>query len=111
MAQNRVTRGVAAVGALAVNTGTVVKNIKYGSASLNPDSISGNSTGTVTATITGAATGDIVIVNPPALTTGLGFAGAAITSANTLTIYLVNATANPINNAAATFNWVWIDLT
>jgi len=111
MAQNRVTRGVAVVGALAVNTGTVVKNIKYGSASLDAASINGNSTGTVTTTITGAATGDIVVVNPPALTTGLAFAGAAITSANTLTIYLVNATGSPINNAAATFTWVWIDLT
>lgn len=111
MASNRLTRGTADVGALAIGTSTVVKGITYGSASLDPASINGNSTGTVTTTITGAATGDIVIVNPPALTTGLAFAGCAVTSADTLTIYLVNATASPINNAAATFKWAWVDLT
>lgn len=108
MAQNRVTRGTAAVGALAVGTGTTVKGVKYGTLSLDPASINGNTTGTVTGTITGAKTGDMVIVNPPALTTGLGFAGASITADDTVTVYLLNATANPINNAAATFKYCWI---
>jgi len=111
MAQNRVTRGTAAVGALAVGTGSTVKGITYGSASLDPTSINGTSTGTVTTTVTGAATGDIVIVNPPSLTTGLAFAGAAVTSDDTVTIYLVNATGSPINQTAATFTWAWFDLT
>lgn len=111
MAQNRVTRGTAVVGALAVGTSTTVKGIKYGTASVDLPSISGAATGSATFTLTGAATDDIVIVNPPALTTGLVFGGATVTSANTVTVYATNATADPINQAAATFKYAWIDLT
>lgn len=111
MAQNRVTRGTAAVGALAVSTGTVVKNIKYGSAAVDLAEIAAGETGSGTITVSGAAAGDIVVVNPPSLTTGLVFGGAAVTAANTVTVYATNATASPINEAEKTFTYVWIDLT
>jgi hypothetical protein len=53
----------------------------------------------------------VVVVNPPALTAGLAFAGAAVTGANTVTVSVVNATAAPIDNASATFRYLWVDLT
>lgn len=133
---NRLTRGKALVGALSIDaqditisddlavgdatttatlkvgtSGTVVKTIKSGTASVDFTSISAETTGSATITVTGAAVGDVVAVNPPALTTGLAFAGAAVTGANTVTVYAVNATANPIDNAAATFTYLWFDLT
>jgi hypothetical protein len=111
MAQNRVTRGTAAVGALAVGTGTVVKGVKYGTASVNLPSIANAESGSATFTVTGAKVGDIVIVNPPSLTTGLTFGGAAITADDTVTVYATNASAAPINEAAKDFAFVWIDLT
>jgi len=52
-----------------------------------------------------------VIVNPPSLTTGLVFGGAAVTAANTVTVYATNASAAPIDEAAKDFDYVWIDLT
>ncbi len=67
--------------------------------------------GSGTITVTGAAAGDVVVVNPPALTTGLVFAGAGVTATNTVTVYAVNATASAINEAAATFRYLWVDLT
>jgi len=111
MAQNRMTRGTAAVGALAVGTGTVVKGVKFGTASVDFASITNAETGSATFTVTGAADGDIVIVNPPSLTTGLVFGGAAVTAANTVTVYATNASAAPIDEAAKDFDYVWIDLT
>lgn len=111
MARNRLTRGTAAVGALAINTGTVVKNIKTGTASVNLPSIAAAETGSATFTVSGAAVGDIVVVNPPSLTTGLVYGGAAVTGANTVTVYATNATANPINEAAKDFTYAWIDVT
>lgn len=111
MAENRVTRGTAVVGALAVGTGSTIKGIKTGTASVNLPSINGAATGSATFTVTGAAVGDVVVVNPPALTTGLAFSGAAVTGANTVTVYATNATTNPINEDAKDFTFLWVDLT
>lgn len=80
-------------------------------ASVNFPEIAAGETGSATFTVTGAATGDVVVVNVPALTTGLAFAGAAVTAANTVTVYATNASAAPIDNAAATFRYLWFDLT
>lgn len=80
-------------------------------ASVNLPEIAAAATGSATFTLTGAATGDVVVVNPPALTTGLVFAGAAVTGANTVTVYATNTTASPIDEAAATFRYLWFDLT
>lgn len=133
---NRLTRGKALVGALSIDaqditisddlavgdatttatlkvgaSGTVIKTIKSGTAALDLGSVAAGESGTGTITVTGAAVGDVVAVNPPALTTGLAFAGATVTGANTVTVYVVNATASPIDNAEATFTYLWFDLT
>ena len=80
-------------------------------ASVNFPEIAANATGSATFTVTGAAVGDVVVVNVPALTTGLAYAGAAVTGANTVTLYATNATGTAIDNAAATFRYLWFDLT
>lgn len=85
--------------------------IATGTASVNLPEIAAGETGSATFTLTGAAAGDVVIVNPPALTTGLAFAGAAVTATNTVTVYATNASASAIDEAAATFRYVWLDLT
>lgn len=92
-------------------SGTVIKTIKTGTGAIDLGSISDGATGSGTITITGAAAGDALIVNVPVLTTGLGFAGSNITSANTATLYFVNASGGSIDEAEATFNYTWIDLT
>jgi hypothetical protein len=101
------TAGTLAVG----SSGSVIKKIATGTGSVDLAEIAATATGSGTFTVTGAASGDAVIVNPPALTTGLVFGGAAVTGANTVTVYATNTTGSPINEAAATFRYVWIDLT
>lgn len=111
MADNRLTRGTALVGGVQIATGAEVKAIVAGTASVDFPSITNAETGSATFTVTGAAVGDVIVVNPPALTTGLGFAGARVTAANTVTVYAVNASAAPINEGAATFTYLWLDVT
>lgn len=111
MADNRLTRGTALLGGVQIDATSEVKGLSYGTASIDFDSVAAGETGSATVTVTGAASGDIVVVNPPALTTGLGFAGAAVTAANTVTVYVVNASAAPIDEGAATFSYLWVDLT
>jgi len=91
--------------------GTVIKTIKTGTGAIDLGSINDGATGSGTVTITGAASGDAVLVNVPALTTGLAFAGAAITATDTATLYFVNSSGSPIDEGSATFRWTWIDLT
>lgn len=129
---NRLTRGKALVGALSIDVqdvtisddlvvgdssttntltvggGTTVTKIVKGTASVNFDSIANGATGSKTFTVTGAAVGDVIVVNPPALTTGLGFAGAAVTGSNTVTVYALNASAAPIDEGAATFTYMLV---
>ena len=111
MADNRLTRATALVGGVQIGTTSEVRGIKYDSAAIDFASVAAGETGSGTITVTGAAAGDIVVVNPPALTTGLGFAGAKVTAANTVTVYVVNASADTIDEGSATFTYLWIDLT
>ena len=111
VADDAAVTGDLTAGTLAVGAGTVIKKVASATASVDFPSISAASTGSATFTLTGAATGDTVFLNPPALTNGLVFAGAAVTATDTVTVYAVNATASPINEAAATFRYTWFDLT
>jgi hypothetical protein len=90
----------------------LVYGIEYGTGTIDPASINATTRGSATFTLTGAATTDIIIVNPPAdLNDDLIFCGAAITAADTVTIYLYNPTGSAINDTARTFSYVWIDTT
>jgi len=109
---NRLTRGEAAVGALQIGTNDTVYGIEFGTVAIDPASIAATSRGATTFTLTGAKTTDIIIVNPPSgLNDDLLFVGAAVTAANTVSIYLYNPTASAIDQAEATFSYCWIDTT
>ena len=86
------------------------KSVVYfdaGTVSVDPPSIAATSKGTVTVTIPRAATGDLVFLTPPdTLEAGLVFVGAAVTSANTVTIALYNTTAAAIDGIARTWSYL-----
>jgi hypothetical protein len=72
-------------------------------ATLDFASIAAGAVGTLTATVTGAATGDFAMVAPPGnLTAGL-VPSAFVSSANTVTIRIINGTAGAIDPASATW--------
>jgi hypothetical protein len=109
---NRLTRGEASVGALQIGTNDTVYGIEFGTVAIDPANLNATTRGATTFTLTGAATTDIIIVNPPAdLNDDLIFAGAAVTAADTVTIYIYNPTAGAIDQASATFSYCWIDTT
>ena len=102
------TTGTIAVGA----SGSVIKKIAYATVSINPASISTVSRAVTPFTITGARVGDMLIVSPPAtLNDDLLFVGAKVTGDDEGSIYLYNPTGGSIDDAAATWQYVWIDLT
>jgi len=108
---NRISRGEISVGAIVGSTGDLTYGLDFGTASVDPASIAATTRGSVTFTLTGAKTTDIIIVNPPSnLNDDLIFAGAAITAANTVSIYLYNPTGSAIDDTARTFSYVWIDM-
>ena len=109
---NRLTRGEASVGALQIGTNDTVYGIEFGTVAIDPANLNATTRGATTFTLTGAATTDIIIVNPPSdLNDDLIFCGASVTAADTVTIYLYNPTAGAINQAEATFSYCWIDTT
>lgn len=109
---NRISKGEVAVGALVVGDNDTVYGIEFGTVAIDPASINATTRGATTFTLTGAATTDIIIVNPPSdLNDDLIFCGAAVTAADTVTIYLYNPTGGSINQAEATFSYCWIDTT
>jgi len=109
---NRLTKGEAAVGALQIGDNDMVYGIEFGTVEIDPANLNATTRGATTFTLTGAATTDIIIVNPPAdLNDDLIFCGAAVTAADTVSIYLYNPTAGAINQASATFSYCWIDTT
>jgi len=66
-------------------------------------SITNATTGTATATVTGAAVGDEVVVNAPSLEADLVLANAHVSAANTVTIRIGNVSAAPIDPASQAF--------
>jgi len=109
---NRISKGEVAVGALQVGDNDTVYGMEFGTVALDPGSINSVTRGSVTFTLTGAATTDIIIMNPPAtLNDDLIFAGARVTAADTVTVYLYNPTGGSINDGELTWSYMWIDTT
>ena len=109
---NRISKGEVAVGALQVGDNDTVYGIEFGTATIDPANLAATTRGATTFTLTGAATTDIIIVNPPStLEDDLIFCGAAVTAADTVTIYLYNPTGSAINGASGTWSYCWIDTT
>lgn len=96
------------------SSGSTIKAIKTGTVSLNPASTDdGNVSAAFTGTITGVAAGDIVICVPPAadLTALLMSGPAVVTAANTISVRLVNGSGGTVDEDAASWTYLWFDLT
>lgn len=92
--------------------GTSLYKIVSGTASVDPGSIGAETRGSVNVTIPGLATTDRVILHPPSgLNGGILYCGCDVTAANTLTIYLYNATNGSIDDVARTWKYGYLDFT
>jgi hypothetical protein len=112
VANNQLSKGVVQAYKLETTGGGVkigdstITGVVSGSVSINPPSIAATTRGAVNVTITGLSTSDIVVVAPPAtLNDDLIFCGAAVTAANTLTVYLYNPTGSGIDDTAKTWTY------
>jgi len=105
--------GTQVIDALLVNkaVGTPLYGIQVGVTTLDPASINTVSQGTVTFTVTGARTGDIVIVVPPStFDARSALAGARVTSNDTVTVYINNPSAGSSDSASGSWQYVWFKM-
>lgn len=90
--------------------GTSAKSITQiiqGTVAIDPASLGAATSAETAVTISGAATGDIVVMNvPPALEVGLVFSGARVSAANTVQVRLSNITAGAIDGANLTWGYL-----
>lgn len=94
---------VASQNGFIVGSGATISKVLSGSASLNFGSISAAAQEDLTITVTGAATGDEVIMALPASpAAGIVF-NAFVSAANTVTVRATNITASAVDPAAATY--------
>jgi len=88
-----------------------IKQILYGSATWDPASIAAGAQATTTITVSGAASGDLVIVSfRQTIANGL-IVKAFVTAADTVTVYLDNTTAGAIDPGSGTVRVAVIDVT
>lgn len=93
-------------------SGSVIKKAVASTVSINPASIGATTRVGTTFTVTGAATGDMILMSPPTgLNDDLLFVGAKITATDTATVYLYNPTGGGIDDGALTWEYLWLDLT
>lgn len=86
-------------------------SIPYGNAlgmciftqTINPASVSANTTSEQDFTVNGLLVGDVVLVRKPSQTTGFIVHGARVKSANTLSIQFANITGSPIDAPSETY--------
>lgn len=109
---NVTSPGLVDAGDLKVGGAETIKLIDAGTVNLDPGSIAAQSRGAVTFTLTGAAVGDIVVMQPPgAMNSGLVYAGCEVTAANTVTVYLGNLTGAAIDDGSNQWRFLWFDVT
>lgn len=63
-------------------------------------------TADTTVTVPGVLVGDLVFVNKPSTSVGLGIANARVSAANTIIITTINPTVSGINPAAETYDLI-----
>ncbi|MDW8075992.1 MAG: hypothetical protein RMK00_09530, partial [Bacteroidota bacterium] len=89
--------------------GDGIKEILHGTVTVNPPNIGANSSATFTVTITGVVPGDRIFLTPPdGLEADLIFQGAAVTSANTVTIRIRNLSGSAVDGAALAWSYLVI---
>lgn len=77
--------------------------VRIYTATIDPASVAANTTAEQTFTVTGLTTSDVVFVNKPTATAGLGIVNARVTAANTLGITFSNNTGSPIDAASESY--------
>ena len=108
---NLLSKAMNKIGAISINGTSFVRGFTTGTATLDPASILATTKGSVTFTLMGAQVGDVIIMQPPAtLEAGLLHIGAAVTSANTVSVYLFNDTGSPVDGASLAWVYLWIKL-
>ena len=78
-------------------------HIETYSVSFDPLAVGANTTSEQTVTVTGVLTSDIVTVNKPSMTTGLGIVNARVSASDTVAITFMNTTAGSINPTSETY--------
>lgn len=86
---------------------SIIGSYAKGLVTIDPASINANTVSSQTFTLTGAAVGDSLTLNPPAagLTAGLVVQQAFVSSANTITIVFQNTTGAPIDAVSASWTY------
>lgn len=74
---------------------------------IDPTTVSANSTSEQTFTVTGARDGDAVIVTKPSHSSGLGIVNARVSGTDTVAITFMNATGSGINPPSEEYR-VWL---
>lgn len=82
------------------------QQVRVVTATVDPASVAASTTAEQTFTVVGARVGDVMLVNKPTLTAGLGIAGSRVTANDTVGITFVNATAAAIDAASETYTFV-----
>lgn len=77
---------------------------------LNPASVPASSTSEQTVTVNGLTTQDVVTVNKPSHSSGLGIVGARVSADNTLAITFANVTGSAIDPGSEEYRVVAIRL-
>lgn len=88
---------------LQVGGGALISGIAIYSTSIAPASVSSQSTSEQTFTVSGLATSDKVMVNPPASTGSVALCSARVSSTSTLALTFVNPTAGSLTPASGTY--------
>ncbi len=89
---------------LSVGGGDLIYKVIKATASVNPASIAATTKAGTAVTVTGVVAGDIVTAIPPSdLEDDLIPAGAVATAADTVTVYLYNASAGAVDGVAKTW--------
>lgn len=110
--QDLKTSGSPTFAGLRIDSGPFIKQVLTGTISIDPGVINGHSRGFVDVTITGAAVGDIVIMQPPSgLDTALMYGGCVVTGADTVRVFIGNLANGNVNDGAQTWVYLWMDIT
>lgn len=114
---NRLTKGKALVGAIntdsvTVGSGSSVKGITSGTTSVSFASIPANGTASAAITVTGAAEGDILVVNAkPAMSSSAAvISHVGVQATNTGVVWAGNVSSASVA-ASAAISYLWVDLT
>lgn len=93
-----------------IGSGTAIIKIIKGTVAVDPPSLATKVSGVVTLTITGAAVGDIVQINPGAagFTAGIVLTNPWVSAADTVKVTVVNTTAGTLDESSLTCDYILI---